>query len=101
MTARDAGAQPERTRLAWRRTVLAATVLVLLAIRGVVTTGVGAFEMTVLALLAVLWLAILAGSHIRMRALAAARPPSLRRRWAVLTVIAAVALAALAALTLP
>ncbi len=94
------GAQPERTRLAWRRTVLASTVLVVLSARGVLADGVNGFEGTVLALLLIVWLSLLVGSHVRIRALAAARPAALRPHWAALTVVAVIALTGMAALSL-
>jgi len=97
---RDPGAQPERTRLAWRRTLLAATVLALLAARGVIVGGTGPREVTLIALLALTWLALLIGSHLRIRALAAERPPALRWRGALGAVGIVVTLAALAVLTM-
>jgi uncharacterized membrane protein YidH (DUF202 family) len=97
---RDLAAQPERTRLAWRRTALAATVTTLLAIRFALRDGLAPVPLAVVALLALTWLVLLAGSQRRIAALAAARPRPLRPPWPLLAAIAVVALAALAALTL-
>ncbi|HEY8471744.1 MAG TPA: DUF202 domain-containing protein [Natronosporangium sp.] len=76
---RDPGRQPERTRLAWRRTMLAISAVTVLAVRlalersgpGLVLLGVAA------ALLG--WLAVLAISWRRIAALAAPPPPPVRR----------------------
>lgn len=63
---RDPGLQSERTRLAWRRTVLAVTVVALLAARLAVIRG------TPLAIAgtALLWLAALVVGHRRTGAVA-------------------------------
>ncbi|MGP3948919.1 DUF202 domain-containing protein [Streptomyces sp. 7N604] len=71
---RDPGLQPERTRLAWRRTTLACTVVAVLAVRlalygGVSPLGVVAVVFVVLALAAFLGVA-----HARIRALSAPQP---------------------------
>ncbi|MEE6257509.1 DUF202 domain-containing protein [Plantactinospora sonchi] len=57
---RDAGLARERTRLAWRRTALAVTVVAVLAARLALTRGtVGA---VIVALAALGWLAVLVGT---------------------------------------
>jgi hypothetical protein len=65
----DTGRQPERTRLAWRRTVLATTVVTVLTAR---LAGFGV-PVTVLAVL--LWLAVLVVSQRRMAAVLRPGPP--------------------------
>ncbi|WP_129838760.1 DUF202 domain-containing protein [Streptomyces sp. RFCAC02] len=65
------GAQPERTRLAWRRTTLAFAVVVALAAREALRTGRGWVPA---ALAALLWVGFLALAHRRLLALTARRP---------------------------
>ena len=100
MTSRDVGAQPERTRFAWRRMSLSATGVVLLAVRGLIVDGVTRIEALALALLALTWITILADGHRRVKRLAAARPAALRTRQAVLTATAVIALVVLSLVTL-
>ncbi|RKN43834.1 DUF202 domain-containing protein [Streptomyces hoynatensis] len=72
----DPGAQPERTRLAWRRTTLTFAVVVLLAARVlVVSDGVPARRAVWIALLALVWTFFLGVAHRRMEALTRDRPP--------------------------
>ncbi|MEV0963652.1 MULTISPECIES: DUF202 domain-containing protein [unclassified Streptomyces] len=74
---RDPGLQPERTRLAWRRTTLAFTVAAVLAVRQVVQHGsVAAGDVVAFALSAAVWLGFLAVAHRRIRAMALLRPPA-------------------------
>ncbi|MGW4202457.1 DUF202 domain-containing protein [Streptomyces sp. NPDC004726] len=92
--ARDPGLQPERTRLAWRRTTLACTVVAALgarqAVRGGGTAGAVGLAFTLLAWLGFLWV-----SHLRARVLRAGpRPPVLAVRGALAAVGCTVALAA-------
>jgi hypothetical protein len=95
---RDPGLQPERTRLAWRRTTLSAAVAAVLAVRTALHGGVSVTGATVCALCCVLFLGFLWVAHRRIRALATGpRPPVLAPRHATAAVLCAVALAACAA----
>ncbi|MDL2080662.1 DUF202 domain-containing protein [Streptomyces sp. GXMU-J15] len=73
---RDPGLQPERTRLAWRRTTLAATVAAVLAGRAALHADVTAPRIAVSGLCALLWLAFLALANARIHALAAGPEPA-------------------------
>lgn len=70
---RDPGAQPERTRLAWRRTTLSFAVCVGLVVRNALTSG-GAADALAAALAVLAWIGFLAVAHRRIRRMAAARP---------------------------
>ncbi|WP_030622853.1 DUF202 domain-containing protein [Streptomyces sclerotialus] len=103
---RDPGLQPERTRMAWRRTTLSCAVAVVLAWRQVLLTGEPtATEVVLVALLVLGGLAFLTAAHLRMRALAApvtAGPPqTMRTRTALLATACTLLLVGLgAAITL-
>ena len=86
-------ASAERTRLAWRRTVLAITVVVVLGTRLALVGGSPAGPALAAAGL-VGWLAVLAVTYRRIRAMAAARPVEIGRALP----LAAVATAAYAGL---
>ncbi|MCX5266545.1 DUF202 domain-containing protein [Streptomyces sp. NBC_00199] len=91
---RDPGLQPERTRLAWRRTTLASTVSVVLAVKAALHGGPSASGIVAGALCCVLWLAFLLLAHRRIHALAAApNPVALTARHAAAAVACAVATA--------
>ncbi|WP_031486985.1 DUF202 domain-containing protein [Streptomyces bicolor] len=95
---RDPGLQPERTRLAWRRTTLSGTVAAVLAMKTALHGGVSVAGMVVCAVCSGLWLGFLALAHRRIRALAASpEPPALAPRQATATVLITVALAVCAA----
>ncbi|MFC5215886.1 DUF202 domain-containing protein [Streptomyces coerulescens] len=92
---RDPGLQPERTRLAWRRTTLSGTVAAVLAMRTALHGGVSVTGALVCALCCCLWLGFLALAHRRIRALTSSpRPVPLAPRHATATVLITVALAA-------
>ncbi|MHC0430553.1 DUF202 domain-containing protein [Streptomyces sp. O3] len=92
---RDAGLQPERTRLAWRRTTLSCAVAASLAARQSLRDG-GSGGLVALAAILVVFLAFLTLTHFRIRTLTAVRPRGLRRREALATAGCALALAACA-----
>ncbi|MEU2063348.1 DUF202 domain-containing protein [Streptomyces sp. NPDC013455] len=86
--------QPERTRLAWRRTTLSAAVAAVLAVKAALHGGASAPGIVAGALCCGLWLGLLRVAHRRIRALATTpRPPALAARQATAAVVYAVALA--------
>ncbi|OAR27547.1 hypothetical protein A8W25_04760 [Streptomyces sp. ERV7] len=98
---RDPGLQPERTRLAWRRTTLSCTVAAVLAAKQALHGGGTAVGLVAAALSGLVWLGFLAVAHRRIQSLTrSARPEVLRAREAVaaLVCVAALALFALAML---
>ncbi|MDO0916145.1 DUF202 domain-containing protein [Streptomyces sp. DT2A-34] len=91
---RDPGLQPERTRLAWRRTTLAGTVAAVLAAKTALHGRLSVVGVVVCALCFGLWLGFLALAHRRIRVLASsAEPAALAPRHAAATVLLTVALA--------
>ncbi|MFJ8078608.1 DUF202 domain-containing protein [Streptomyces sp. NPDC096176] len=88
---RDPGLQPERTRLAWRRTTLSCTVVAVLAARQAAQEAVLAAGLGLVA-----WLGFLAVAHRRIGAMEAARPTAMAARGAIAAVVCVLALAAFA-----
>ncbi|WNZ12790.1 DUF202 domain-containing protein [Streptomyces sp. 11x1] len=90
---RDPGLQPERTRLAWRRTTLTGAVIAVLAAKSALRGGPSTAGVLAAALCAALWLALLALAHRRIAALAAVRPPALAPPAATTAALCVIALA--------
>ncbi|WP_405655008.1 DUF202 domain-containing protein [Streptomyces sp. NBC_00019] len=90
---RDPGLQPERTRLAWLRTVLSMTVAAVLAVRTALLglAGAGAALATTCAILS--WLGFVVVAHRRIHALSTPWPPRLTH-WAALLAAAWVTMVA-------
>ncbi|MFF7364493.1 DUF202 domain-containing protein [Streptomyces sp. NPDC008125] len=95
--ARDPGLQPERTRLAWRRTTLSATVAAVLAGKQALHGGATLAATTALALSAAAWIGFLRVAHRRVRETGTARPEPLAPRAALVAAACTVALAVFAA----
>ncbi|MGW6393674.1 DUF202 domain-containing protein [Streptomyces sp. NPDC055103] len=91
--ARDPGLQPERTRLAWRRTTLSWTVVAVLAVKLALREDTTARGLAALALSALVWIGFLAVAHGRIHSLSTARPQPLSHRGALLAAGCTVALA--------
>ncbi|MFF2995522.1 DUF202 domain-containing protein [Streptomyces sp. NPDC057950] len=97
---RDPGLQPERTRLAWRRSTLSSTVTAVLAAKAALHGGPSATGVVAAVLCGALWLGFLALAHRRIRVLAASRtagPPALAPLHATAAALCTVALAVCAA----
>ncbi|MFJ8922601.1 DUF202 domain-containing protein [Streptomyces sp. NPDC102415] len=100
-TGRDPGLQPERTRLAWRRTTLSCTVVALLAFRQALHAGATAAGVVAVALSLLAWLGFLGVAHRRVTGMGSARPPAaLSPRHALTAAACTVALAVFAVATL-
>jgi uncharacterized membrane protein YidH (DUF202 family) len=85
----DHGAQPERTRLAWRRTVLSATACALLLVRLAFERGLDDVGALALALGLLCWLALLLVAQRRIRAMERQHPAGVARTMAAVTVCCA------------
>ncbi|SDJ93434.1 DUF202 domain-containing protein [Streptomyces indicus] len=79
---RDPGLQPERTRLAWRRTTLSCTVAAVLAGKQALQGGPSPLGLLAVAASLLVWLAFVALAHRRMRDLSVPRPAVLTARTA-------------------
>ncbi|MEU1531012.1 DUF202 domain-containing protein [Streptomyces fagopyri] len=93
---RDPGLQPERTRLAWRRTTLSSTVAAVLAAKAALHGGPSPTGVVAGVLCGALWLGLLVLANRRIRVLAAsgpAGPPTLAPRHAAAATLCTVALA--------
>ncbi|WP_330329615.1 DUF202 domain-containing protein [Streptomyces sp. NBC_00536] len=93
---RDPGLQPERTRMAWRRTTLSASVAAVLGLRQALRGPGTPVAVAATVLIVVVWLAFLGVAHRRMTELAAGRPPRLAPRVALAATLWTVALAVFA-----
>ncbi|MCJ0870369.1 DUF202 domain-containing protein [Streptomyces sp. AP-93] len=94
---RDPGLQPERTRLAWRRTTLSCAVVAVLALRqALYGTGGSPVAVAGAAVIAMLLLGFLWAAHRRVREMAAARPAGLSAGAALAVTACTVGLAVFA-----
>ncbi|MFI5804174.1 DUF202 domain-containing protein [Streptomyces sp. NPDC051561] len=91
---RDPGLQPERTRLAWRRTTLSCTVVAVLAGKQALHDGFTPLGVVAAALSALVWVGFLVVAHRRIQGLDRARPEVLAPRGASAAVVCVLALAA-------
>ncbi len=94
----DLGLQPERTRLAWRRTVLTVTAVAVLLCRYAIHRGLSGGALLTVAATAIVWLALVLVAQRRIRVLAE-RPPAvvstIRTALVATTVVAFVLLSGL------
>jgi uncharacterized membrane protein YidH (DUF202 family) len=93
----DPGAAAERTRLAWRRTGLSASVVGLLAVRPAFAPDAGAAHLLLAAAAMAGWVALIALAYRRARGLAR-RPPLPGRRTVTLYAAVTVGIAVIGAL---
>ncbi|MEK8142472.1 DUF202 domain-containing protein [Streptomyces sp. M10(2022)] len=96
-TGRDPGLQPERTRLAWRRTTLSCTVVALLAGKQALHSGASPAAVLSVSLSALAWLGFLRVAHRRVTGMGTVQPQPLSPRSALTTAACTVALAVFAA----
>ncbi|MFI6939783.1 DUF202 domain-containing protein [Streptomyces sp. NPDC050418] len=94
--ARDPGLQPERTRLAWRRTTLSCTVAAVLAGKQALQGGPTALGLLAVAASLCVWLAFLTVAHRRMQELSVPRPALMTSRTAWGAVVCALVFTAFA-----
>jgi uncharacterized membrane protein YidH (DUF202 family) len=90
---REAGLQPERTRLAWRRTTLAGTVTAVLVCRAALRHAPGPVAVLGCVLCLISWLALVAVAHRRIHALTVAPGRPMTPRLAAVAVLCTVLLA--------